>query len=178
MVSLFSQNVHKRQSIAILPWWGLRMSFMSLQSDLPTTFIILVPCCNISMVQCMKDVTPVHWQWSYVFLALTHWYHVIGSVGNYHRSAGPRPTTLDEDRDQFFYNFMFIIWDSWHEDLKLFFTEFQTWVIGRFNSICTKLKSLSKIYFSLMRNNVWTLGNTLYLHSFWLIYMCAVNLKL
>ena len=28
----------------------------------------------ISMAYCKKDVTPVHWQWSYVFHALTHQY--------------------------------------------------------------------------------------------------------
>ena len=28
----------------------------------------------ISMASCKKDVTPVRWQWSYVFLALTRQY--------------------------------------------------------------------------------------------------------
>ena len=32
----------------------------------------LISC--ISMGYCKKDVTPVHYQWSYAFLALTHWY--------------------------------------------------------------------------------------------------------
>ena len=37
-------------------------------------FGFLLSCMTISMGKCKKDVTPVRWHWSYVFLALTHRY--------------------------------------------------------------------------------------------------------
>ena len=52
------------------------------------------------------------------------------SVGNSHRSAGPRPTTLEEDREifvDFSSNFMFMIWDSRYEDLQFFWLSFKHW---------------------------------------------------
>ena len=45
-------------------------------SATPNTFI------NISMAQCKKDITPLHQQWSYLFLALTHRYHLLINVSN------------------------------------------------------------------------------------------------
>ena len=55
---------------------------------------------------------------------------VLPSVGNSHRPVSPRPTTLKEDRElfvDFSSNFMFMIWDSRHEDLQLFGLSFKHW---------------------------------------------------
>ena len=49
-----------------------------------------------------------------------------GIVGNSHRSASPRPTTLEQDWElfvDFSSIFFFMICDSRHEDLQLFFTD-------------------------------------------------------
>ena len=57
------------------------------------------------------------------------------SVGNSHRSEddnfGGRPETFC----WFFFNFMFMIWDSRHEDLQLFWLSFKHWELpgGRIN---------------------------------------------
>ena len=62
-------------------WWPRSLSpygITRLQWDKGCKLIVLwkkyIWNINISMSLCKKDVTPVHYQWSYVFLALTHWY--------------------------------------------------------------------------------------------------------
>ena len=64
--------------------------------------------------------------WAWIWLDFPDFKHgcllIWHSVGTSHRSASPRPRTLEEDRKIFifFFNLMFMIWDSRHKDLQLF----------------------------------------------------------
>ena len=85
------------------------------------------------------------------------------TVGNSHRSASPRPTTLEEDQE-LFVDFssipsMFMIWDSSHEDLQLF-----DWVsnTGHNNDNSTKTTQIFSLH-NIFSPLEWLLGWLKYL---------------
>ena len=68
--SKFVQN-HTDQFLNIVHWQTIWNTVIILWS---TFYGAIYTCKDISMGLCKKDVTPSLVHWSYVFLALTHWY--------------------------------------------------------------------------------------------------------
>ena len=71
-------------------------------------------------------------------------------VGNSHRSASPRPTINFGGGPGtlcwFFFNFMFTIWDSSHEDLQVFWLSFKHCHWHKMSVLSCNEKSVINIY--------------------------------